>query len=82
MVCPRHRLGSKRTVNKGSKNSKHMPAVGLEPTRPREQQILSLPCMPFHHAGAYIFVFTMECRRKSREVFNLRIKVFQRTINI
>ena len=28
-----------------------MPAVGLEPTRPREQQILSLPCMPFHHAG-------------------------------
>ena len=29
-----------------------MPAVGLEPTRPREQQILSLPCMPFHHAGS------------------------------
>ena len=33
-----------------------LPAVGLEPTRPRGQQILSLPCMPFHHAGAVLFV--------------------------
>ncbi len=28
-----------------------VPAEGLEPSRPRGQQILSLPCMPFHHAG-------------------------------
>ena len=33
-----------------------LPAVGLEPTRPRGQQILSLPCMPFHHAGVLMFV--------------------------
>ena len=32
-----------------------MPAVGLEPTRPRRQQILSLPCMPFHHAGGLFY---------------------------
>lgn len=28
-----------------------MPAEGLEPSSHRWQQILSLPCMPFHHAG-------------------------------
>ena len=36
--------------------STNLPAVGLEPTRPRGQQILSLPCMPFHHAGILMFV--------------------------
>ena len=28
-----------------------VPAVGLEPTRPLGQQILSLPRLPFRHAG-------------------------------
>ena len=28
-----------------------MPAVGLEPTRCCQQQILSLPRLPFRHAG-------------------------------
>ena len=30
----------------------YMPAVGLEPTRSCLQQILSLPRLPFRHAGA------------------------------
>ena len=30
-----------------------VPAVGLEPTRSCLQQILSLPRLPFRHAGAY-----------------------------
>ena len=29
-----------------------LPAVGLEPTRCCQQQILSLPRLPFRHAGA------------------------------
>ena len=29
----------------------YMPAVGLEPTRCCHQQILSLPRLPFRHAG-------------------------------
>ena len=29
----------------------HLPAVGLEPTRGRPQKILSLPRLPFRHAG-------------------------------
>lgn len=33
-----------------------MPAVGLEPTRRCHQQILSLPRLPFRHAG---FLFTL-----------------------
>ena len=28
-----------------------VPREGLEPSRPCEQQILSLPCLPFHHQG-------------------------------
>ena len=28
-----------------------VPKVGLEPTRPRGHQILSLACLPFHHFG-------------------------------
>ena len=32
-------------------NSEILPAVGLEPTRPLGQQILSLPRLPFRHAG-------------------------------
>lgn len=31
-----------------------LPAVGLEPTRPLGQQILSLPRLPFRHAGKII----------------------------
>ena len=30
-----------------------MPVVGLEPTRGCPQQILSLPRLPFRHAGFY-----------------------------
>jgi membrane-associated phospholipid phosphatase len=33
-----------------------VPAEGLEPSRHRWQQILSLPCMPFHHAGGESFL--------------------------
>ena len=32
---------------------KIVPAVGLEPTRPLGQQILSLPRLPFRHAGIF-----------------------------
>ena len=28
-----------------------VPAAGLEPARPFGQEILSLRCLPFHHAG-------------------------------
>jgi hypothetical protein len=28
-----------------------VPEVGVEPTRPFEQRILSPPCLPFHHSG-------------------------------
>ena len=41
-----------------------MPAEGLEPSSHRWQQILSLPCMPFHHAGGESFLL---CRTKSRQ---------------
>lgn len=44
-----------------------MPAVGLEPTRPRGQQILSLPCMPFHHAGADAAYCALPSLKSSRE---------------
>lgn len=30
-----------------------VPREGLEPSRPCEQQILSLPCLPFHHQGIF-----------------------------
>lgn len=30
-----------------------VPREGLEPSRPCEQQILSLPCLPFHHQGFF-----------------------------
>ena len=35
-----------------------MPAVGLEPTRGCPQQILSLPRLPFRHAGMRFFNVT------------------------
>lgn len=31
-----------------------VPREGLEPSRPCEQQILSLPCLPFHHQGSFL----------------------------
>ena len=31
--------------------------VGLEPTRPHEQQILSLPWLPLHHSSIYKALF-------------------------
>merc|ERR1712121_210204 len=34
-----------------SKNKKHMPGVGFEPTRTNAQQILSLPLRPLGHPG-------------------------------
>ena len=33
-----------------------VPREGLEPSRPCEQQILSLPCLPFHHQGIFEIV--------------------------
>jgi hypothetical protein len=37
-----------------------LPAEGLEPSSHRWQQILSLPCMPFHHAGGGSFLLWPE----------------------
>ena len=34
-----------------------MPAAGLEPARGCPQQILSLPRLPFRHAGAYRLIY-------------------------
>lgn len=28
-----------------------MPMTGLEPAPSKEEQILNLPCLPFHHIG-------------------------------
>jgi hypothetical protein len=33
-----------------------VPAAGLEPARPCGQEILSLRCLPFHHAGTELFL--------------------------
>jgi hypothetical protein len=33
---------------------KLVPAAGLEPARPYGQEILSLQCLPFHHAGQLV----------------------------
>ena len=34
-------------------NKNVVPAAGLEPARPYGQEILSLMCLPFHHAGSH-----------------------------
>ena len=36
-----------------------VPVVGLEPTRPCEQQILSLHRLPFRHTGGYTINVTI-----------------------
>ena len=36
-----------------------VPAVGLEPTRPFEQSILSAPRLPFRHAGLRVASTTL-----------------------
>lgn len=38
------------------KYSNLVPSEGLEPSRPCGQQILSLPCLPFHHKGNTIAI--------------------------
>ena len=45
-------LHKKRETNRFTEK---VPAVGLEPTRGCPQQILSLPRLPFRHAGLGIF---------------------------
>ena len=37
-----------------------MPAAGLEPARGCPQQILSLPRLPFRHAGALLFIVSQQ----------------------
>lgn len=44
-----------------------MPKVGLEPTRPCDQKILSLSCIPFHHLGTWAFFCLIRERRKGFE---------------
>lgn len=41
----------KEKVNTKNSMFTSVPREGLEPSRPCEQQILSLPCLPFHHQG-------------------------------
>ena len=56
---------------------KIVPAVGLEPTRPLGQQILSLPRLPFRHAGEIEYCLksplqtVKACRGINRSVFCL-----------
>ena len=38
-----------------------VPAAGLEPARPSGPEILSLLCLPFHHAGTH---FSQQLNRK------------------
>ena len=46
-----------------------MPAAGLEPARGCPQQILSLPRLPFRHAGFSIIQNTMKCPK--RLIYNI-----------
>jgi hypothetical protein len=41
-----------------------MPGVGVEPTRPFGQRILSPPCLPFHHPGDVVAGQRFTSRRK------------------
>ncbi len=40
-----------------SSHNDEIPAVGLEPTLYCYNQILSLACLPFHHAGVAMEIF-------------------------
>ena len=51
-----------------------VPKVGLEPTRPCGQEILSLPCLPFHHSGRYR---TAVLHLRPRAESNCRIRDLQ-----
>ena len=46
-----------------------MPAVGLEPTRGCPQQILSLPRLPFRHAGIETSIIISRFCRNSKGIF-------------
>ena len=37
-----------------------MPRAGLEPARPYDQEILSLPCLPLHHRGLLVLDALLE----------------------
>ena len=44
-------LRAAESVGQKSESLILVPGAGLEPARPCGQQILSLPCIPFHHPG-------------------------------
>src|SRR5215510_10582793 len=51
-------------LRRTSPNRLMVPQVGLEPTRRRRQQILSLPRLPFRHWGGRRAIYGRLCRRQ------------------
>ena len=54
-----------------------VPAVGLEPTRSCLQQILSLPRLPFRHAGIETSIIISRFCRNGKGIFEFFFNISQ-----